>query len=416
MFASTTRGKALLCLPIAVLLLLGPTESFTPSLSKQLASSQQYQPSYSSRIRRYHGDCHVHRNPYKRVSSPRSSPLRLSALSSIPASLGGVETIYMLLLALQFAFQPILTKTFAPPNIVKSTYVMAQDLVRVIIGLSLLFLTGSFGTATANWSLTGAWLAAGFPAGLYALQNYCSLTAYQNLSPMAYNVLNQTKTLSAAVWCYVLMRQLQSRLQVVSLFVLLLAALVMEKVVPLPFSKENKKLSEPVQLESSTKKEDATTHWKSGVLNVLAASLISGLAGAWTQKTLQHAQRNNSLFLSVEMAAFSALLLLSSLAAGSPDRSRVQKEGWTVGWTGKTWIPIVTNAGGGVLVGLVTKYSGSVRKGFALILGMFLSGLLQNYLQAKDDEGGKVTAQQWVGGFLAGVSLWMHSTFPYAAP
>ena len=48
----------------------------------------------------------------------------------------------------------------------------------------------------------------------------------------------------------------------------------------------------------------------------------------------------------------------------------------------------------------------------ALILGMLLSGLLQNYLQSKENGGdGMVTAEQWVGGALAAVSLWMHSKF-----
>jgi UDP-sugar transporter A1/2/3 len=158
------------------------------------------------------------------------------------------------------------------------------------------------------------------------------------------------------------------------------------------------------------------THLKLGVIPVLAASLISGLAGAWTQKSLQQtvllSQHTNSLLRTVEMAFFSALFLLATLAVGSPDSVRAKREGWTVGWTVRTWIPIVTNAAGGVLVGLVTKYAGSVRKGFALILGMLLSGLLQNYLQSRENGGdGMVTAEQWVGGALAALSLWMHSKF-----
>jgi UDP-sugar transporter A1/2/3 len=345
----------------------------------------------------------------------------------------------MLLLALQFACQPQLTKWFAPKTIIKSTYVLAQDLTRLVLCLSLLWLTGGWTAATSNWTFSAAWFTAGFPAGLYVVQNYCSLTAYQHLSPLTYNVLNQTKTLAAAAWCYILMRQLQSRLQVVSLFVLLSAALVLEKVIPLPFSRKQQPgtadISTPLSSSSessssesssssssSSRDENQTTHWKMGVIPVLAASLISGLAGAWTQKNLQQQtatvllnQHKNSLLLTSEMSVFSALFLLASLAVGSPDRARAKRDGWTVGWTVRTWIPIVTNAAGGVLVGLVIKYAGTVRKGFALILGMLLSGLLQNYLQSGEDGGGggKVTAEQWVGGCLAAASLWMHSSFPH---
>jgi hypothetical protein len=47
-----------------------------------------------------------------------------------------------------------------------------------------------------------------------------------------------------------------------------------------------------------------------------------------------------------------------------------------------------------------------------LIAGMFLSGVLQNALAADQP----VTAQQWVGGCLAAVSVWMHSVYPYSYP
>jgi UDP-sugar transporter A1/2/3 len=423
---SERRRGSSKCLLLALLLLLGPgpSYSFAPSCKQFHNPTLTSQPRHDASFRIQSCPC----NSRKQNFSPlpyrsRRSSVRLASLSSIiPASLGGAETLYMLLLAVQFAVQPILTKTFAPQKIIKSTYVLAQDLTRLVICLSLLWMTGGWSTATSNWTFTGAWIAAGFPAGLYMVQSYCSLTAYQNLSPITYNVLNQTKTLSAAAWCYILMRQLQSRLQVVSLFVLLSAALVMESVIPLPFSRQKQEVepsplvSESSSSTSSNRDDQQTTHLKLGVLPVLAASLISGLAGAWTQKNLQQtvvlSQHTNSLLRTVEMSFFSALFLLATLVVGSPDRVRAKREGWTVGWTVRTWIPIVTNAAGGVLVGLVTKYAGSVRKGFSLILGMLLSGLLQNYLQSRENGGdGMVTAEQWVGGALAAVSLWMHSKF-----
>jgi UDP-sugar transporter A1/2/3 len=412
------------CLLLALLLLLGPAPSysFAPSCKQLHNPTLTSQPLHDASFRIQSCPCNSRKeNFYPLPYRSRRSSVRLASLSSIPVSLGGAETLYMLLLAVQFAVQPILTKRFAPQKIIKSTYVLAQDLTRLVICLSLLWMTGGWATATSNWTFTGAWIAAGFPAFLYMVQSYCSLTAYQNLSPITYNVLNQTKTLSAAAWCYILMRQLQSRLQIVSLFVLLSAALVMERVVPLPFSRQKQEV-EPVSesssssSSSSSRDDKLTTHLKMGVLPVLAASLISGLAGAWTQKNLQQtvllSQHTNSLLRTVEMSFFSALFLLATLAVGSPDRVRAKREGWTVGWTIRTWIPIVTNAAGGVLVGLVTKYAGSVRKGFALILGMLFSGLLQNYLQSRENGGdGMVTAEQWVGGALAALSLWMHSKF-----
>ena len=54
----------------------------------------------------------------------------------------------------------------------------------------------------------------------------------------------------------------------------------------------------------------------------------------------------------------------------SPDGQMIAEQGFWSGWTPATWIPIITNSMGGIIVGLVTKYAGSVRKGFALIFGI----------------------------------------------
>lgn len=58
------------------------------------------------------------------------------------------------------------------------------------------------------------------------------------------------------------------------------------------------------------------------------------------------------------------------------------------------------------MVGLVTKHAGSVRKGFALIFGLLLSGLFQA-------NGSGISSEQIVGGLMAAASLWMHTTHPY---
>ena len=101
--------------------------------------------------------------------------------------------------------------------------------------------------------------------------------------------------------------------------------------------------------------------------------------------------------------------MITSLLLGSPDGKRLRKESFGEGWTWKTWIPVVTYASGGIVVGLVTKHAGAVRKGFALIFGLVLSGILQNNF---DKENGRVTMEQVVGGTLAATSLWLHATYP----
>ena len=240
------------------------------------------------------------------------------------------------------------------------------------------------------------------PAALYALQNIAALQAYQNLDALTFNVLNQTKTLSAALCCYLVMGRKQSFVQVLSLFLLLLSALIMERVIALDslFSQNI-----PVKVP-----EWGSKHWMHGVAPIMLASFISGLSGAISQKSLQTlggVGRDPYLF-SMELCAASALILGLSLLV-SPDGKQIAKQGFWHGWTGLTWIPIITNSIGGIIVGLVTKYAGSVRKGFALIFGILISGLVQAW--AQPDIG--VTKEQIVGGVVAAISLWMHASYPH---
>jgi len=384
-----------------------------------------------------------------------------AAAASSSSSTGAIGTACMALLALQFACQPILTRRYAPRGtVIRSTYVLLQDAVRFGLCFALLLLTGDWGAASTGWNFGQSLRVAGFPALLYVVQNYCSLAAYQLLAPIAYNVLNQTKTISAAIWCYVLMGRKQSRVQAISLVVLVISALVMETSV-LRQRQQYARVgnSGDKDGESESRGEDdkgsngggteapaeapATSDASSttvGVAAIVVASSTSGLAGAWTQRALQASSHpRNSLLLSMELAACSAAFLLvgllvtgsmskSSAAAdgdannnnsnsGNHDALRISRDGWWSGWTWRTWIPLTANAVGGILVGMVTKYAGSVEKGFALIVGLFVSGILQNVFARRGGGGDgveKVSAQQWLGGVLAALSLWMHSAFPPA--
>lgn len=239
------------------------------------------------------------------------------------------------------------------------------------------------------------------PGWIYVLQNYCTLIAYQNLPPFTFNVLNQTKTLSAALCCYFVIGKPQSKFQVVSLLLLLLSALVIEEVIPMTTKQD---------ISNADSKEpffDRRRHLISGVIPVLLASFLSGLAGALAQRSVQTTCRNAYLF-TMELSVASCLFLILSLILNSPDGRQIANQGFFHGWSSTTVIPVFTKALGGVVVGLVTKHAGAVRKGFALIFGLLLSGILQS-----KEEG--ITSEQVFEGLLAAISLWMHSRFPYVA-
>eukprot|EP01082_Thalassiosira_pseudonana_P009226 g8227.t1 g8227 contig29:42028-43224(-) len=357
----------------------------------------------------------------------------------------------MALLALQFGIQPILVRKFTPQTINRSSVVLIQEVVKFGIAGSMYWAgTGKEKRVKdfEGWSIKTWITLAGLPAFLYTIQNISSLMAYQNLEALTFNVLNQTKILSAALSCYFVMGKRQSKMQVVSLLLLTLSTLVIEKILHLgsiasllrgggvggvAFGLGNAVKGMAGSFSSlGALSGSAGRRFTHGIVPILAASLISGMAGALTQLNLQgggsskpiwdkrssrssdtsvstRPPRNAYLF-SMEMNVASIIFLLGSLFMSADGRTVLRSPTtFFSNWTPQTFIPVVTNAIGGILVGLVTKHAGSVRKGFALIFGLLLSGIFQA-------NGSGIRSEQIVGGLMAAVSLWMHTVHPYTAP
>lgn len=162
-------------------------------------------------------------------------------------------------------------------------------------------------------------------------------------------------------------------------------------------------------------------HFTHGVVPILVASGISGLAGAITQKNLQSASGcgksggKNAVLFSAELCVASLIMLGGSLTVNS-DGQCIKDKGFFADWSSLTFIPILTNALGGIFVGLVTKYAGSVRKGFALIFGLLISGIIQAVTEPTEDGSFAISKEEIIGGCLASISLWIHITNPYKAP
>mmetsp|Transcript_14246 Transcript_14246/g.21583 ORF Transcript_14246/g.21583 Transcript_14246/m.21583 type:complete len:338 (-) Transcript_14246:655-1668(-) len=321
------------------------------------------------------------------------------------SSSAGKAMLFMALLTIQFGLQPILTRRFTPKTVCKSTVILVQESVKFVLAMSMLTISGELKKAIEGWSISSWLRVAVVPALLYTVQNTCALTAYQNLDGVTFNVLNQTKTLSAAVCCYLIIGRKQSKLQITALAMLFVSALIVEDLLPLKYLFGDDGDGDG-KSQTSERKPQSSSHFSHGVLPVLMASFISGLAGAISQKNLQNGGRNPYLFSS-ELCIASVLSLSVSLLF-SPDGERIKSNGFFDQWTMHTLIPVFTNAIGGIVVGLVTKYAGSVRKGFALIFGMVLTGVAQSI-----NDGLPLSLSQVVGGVLAGLSLWLHATNPY---
>lgn len=329
-----------------------------------------------------------------------SSPVMHSHASVLPAdykpnkplvtSDASKAFFYCALLALQFGLQPLLASSFTDPIVAKSSVVISTEVCKILIGAASLLaekrqVLESIGN---DWSLADSLKVAALPATLYAIQNLMIQYGYQLLDSMSFNLINQTKTLSAALWLYVMMGQRQSPVQMFALLLLLGAAVTL-----------NAK-----GLSGSAGVDLADKSYSLGVAVVLGASMLSGLSSALTQRVLVSAKPRHPLFFSAELAVYGIVFLL--LNAALRDGGILGRDFFR-GWTPLTLIPVVSNALGGLVVGYVTKYAGGVLKGFALIAGIILTGFVQWAF-----EGKPLGANTWVAVALVSVSIYLHASYP----
>jgi len=111
---------------------------------------------------------------------------------------------------------------------------------------------------------------------------------------------------------------------------------------------------------------------------------MSGLAGTLAQVALQSSKtERNSILYSMELSLYGSLLLLGRLYFEMQvhlfDGDVVNKYGWNRGLTFESLIPISVNALGGIGVGLIIKYASVIHKSYALIGGIFISGLIRYF-------------------------------------
>jgi UDP-sugar transporter A1/2/3 len=386
-----------------------------------------------------------------------------AALSHSSTTLTPLSVLYLFLLALNYSIMPRISKKYVSPKTNKESVALVEEVVKMSMGIGGFLLTEcsmnsnggmsmhnlmtSVQEATSNWSIHSSLLAAGLPSALYAIQGVLTYTSYQNLDSVTFNGITQIKTLSAALCCYLVLGKVQSKIQILALALLSLSTLVFQGMLDIRWYVNGKeKRAQRKQLELDRNKEgsrsggvgtsigggiDVKKRFIFGIVPCLAATLLSGLAGAFSQRSLQTvvgSMERNAYFYSAEISFISAVCLLFSMAtkriialrsrfssspssmkskSASVEVTKVTKSGYFDHWTWQTFVPIIVKATGGILTALVHKHSGSVMKGFSLVLGLVFSALLQTVLDGKD-----LTLGQIVGTALVLLSSWLHFTNP----
>ncbi|KAK9233637.1 hypothetical protein WN943_023888 [Citrus x changshan-huyou] len=233
-------------------------------------------------------------------------------------------------------------------EVIVTTSVLTCELAKVIFALIFMAKEGTLKKLSSQWTLVGSLTASGLPATIYALQNSLLQISYRNLDSLTFSM------------------QRQSMQQIVAVFLLILAAVFLS-------------IGEGSSKRSSSGDPDQILFY--GIVPVLVASVLSGLASALCQWASQ-VKKHSSYLMTIEMSIVGSLCLLASISK-SPDGEAIRQHGFFYGWTPLTLIPVIFNSLGGILVGLVTSHAGGVRKGFVIVSALLVTAMLQFIFEGK---------------------------------
>ncbi|ETW06107.1 hypothetical protein H310_03700 [Aphanomyces invadans] len=304
-----------------------------------------------------------------------------------PATSAFFGYLSMLALALQFGLQPVLNRAFAGE--VRSNAVMVimcEGCKFILAALAIAVKLRTNPRLLSSWNLVDSLKFSGLPACTYAVQNVLIQLSMRFLSPLEFNLINQSKLIWTAVFVYVLLHRRFSIIQCVAMALLMAASLL---------------LSSGGDSGKNLRDVSPTDHFYSGYVPVLMASVLSGFGAALTQLSLQTHARDASV-VTAELCVYGALFLIGNILL-QPSAS-LSFDGWTM----HTFIPVVSSATGGLLVGAVTQFAGGVMKSYSLIGGIALTGVLEAFMYQR-----ALSNDLYIASGLVVASMYLYSSYPY---
>ena len=237
------------------------------------------------------------------------------------------------------------------------------------------------------------------PAGMFASQQVLLIAAATYLDAVTYQILNQaSKLIPTAVFARILLGQRLLPLQWASIPVLA------GGVVLVTLNNNSASSSGSSHSINTMHSENAVSFadWMFGMVACLIAGISSAFAGVYFEKYVKGRHAASLWTRNVQLGMFAVPFCI--LYASIRDGEKIHRYGWLQGFTLSAWIVVLLQVFGGLVIGMVTKYTSSVLKNFALAISVILTVLVAIPL-----------FDQWPSiFFLFGVTLVLSSVFMYS--
>ncbi|XP_037069482.1 UDP-N-acetylglucosamine transporter-like, partial [Pollicipes pollicipes] len=194
------------------------------------------------------------------------------------------------------------------------------------------------------------------PSFLYTIQNNLQFVALTNLDAATFQVSYQLKILMTALMSSLMLKKRVRPHQWLALVVLVTGVCLVQA----------------PRADPAASPERGSSLL--GLSAVLAACVSSGYSGVYFERVVKYGPPQSLSIRNLQLSVFS--LPFGAAAVLFNDGAAVAEHGLLHGYTRYTWLVIVLQAFGGLVVSLTMKYADNILKGFATSISILLSALV----------------------------------------
>ncbi|XP_064371917.1 UDP-N-acetylglucosamine transporter isoform X3 [Dromaius novaehollandiae] len=254
------------------------------------------------------------------------------------------------------------------PRYLSSTAVVIAELLKILTCVLLVYKDSKCNLRTLNRVLHDEilnkpmeTLKLAIPSGIYTLQNNLLYVALSNLDAATYQVTYQLKILTTALFSVSMLSKKLGVYQWLSLVILMTGVAFVQW---------------PSDSQATAAKEHSAGSQFVGLMAVLIACFSSGFAGVYFEKILKETKQ--SVWIrNIQLGFFGSIFGLMGVYIY--DGEQLSKNGFFQGYNKLTWIVVILQALGGLVIAAVIKYADNILKGFATSLSIILSTLISYF-------------------------------------
>jgi len=254
------------------------------------------------------------------------------------------------------------SRTQEGPRYFSSAAVVIGEVIKIFVTLAVILHQNKYSWRSMGRDLLCDPLTAfkmTIPAGIYAIHNNILYYGLSNLEVPVYQVTNQLKIFSTAIFFTTLLKHKLPLQKWMSLFVLFVGISIVQ-----------------IQGTSSGSTVDHNQNMYLGLVAVSTAALTSGFASVYFEKIAKGSSTPLwvlNFYLSVFGFIFSAVVTLVN------DFHEIQELGFFYGWNFLVAVVVFNQALGGLVISVVVKFANTIIKGFISSLSIIFSTLFSVY-------------------------------------